>query len=270
MAHYPELLVQRPHGEPFRFTLDKEIVSIGRSSQNHLALEDHWLSRRHAELRPERGEYFVHDLNSRNGTTVNGVPVLGKLALRTGDVIRLGEHTLTFLQASSGSIVLTEHAGELDVMSTVVVPTEQLLADRSGETQAMRAPPKAIRGIHDIQDSIVQVGIRSAMCVPLWNDETVIGLLYTDCLVGENIFTEDDLSLLASLANLAAIKIENARLIEQMIEKKWLEHELNLAAEIHRSLLPREAPQVAGWDIAGTNEPCYTIGRLLRLRPPAW
>jgi len=144
VAHYPELHVQRPHGEPLRFTLDKDIVSIGRSSQNDLALDDHWLSRRHAEVRAERGEYFIQDLNSRNGTTVNGVPI-GRLALRAGDVIRLGDHTLTFVQASSGSVVLTEDAGELDVTTTVVVPTEKLLADRSGETwKAMRAPAEAI------------------------------------------------------------------------------------------------------------------------------
>ncbi|MFQ5792722.1 MAG: SpoIIE family protein phosphatase, partial [Acidobacteriota bacterium] len=110
------------------------------------------------------------------------------------------------------------------------------------------------------QDSIVSYGIRSAMSAPLWNNQKVTGLIYVDSLVHENVFTEDDLSLLTSLANVAAIKLENARLLEHMIEKKRMEHELELAGEIQQNLLPRESPKLAGWDIAGSNDPCYTIG----------
>ena len=64
------------------------------------------------------------------------------------------------------------------------------------------------------QDSIVAVGIRSAMCVPLWNNKTVTGLIYVDSRIHENVFTQDDLSLLTSLANVAAIKLENAKLVD--------------------------------------------------------
>ena len=48
--------------------------------------------------------------------------------------------------------------------------------------------------------------------------------------------------------------------MEQMIEKKRIDHELAVAHEIQSSLLPDKAPDVAGWDIAGSNNPCYTIG----------
>jgi serine phosphatase RsbU (regulator of sigma subunit) len=110
------------------------------------------------------------------------------------------------------------------------------------------------------QDSIVSFGIRSAMCVPLWNNKSVTGLIYVDRLVQEKVFSQDDLSLLSSLANVAAIKLENAKLVEQMIEKKRMEHELAIAGDIQQNLLPREAPTIDGWDITGTNTPCYTIG----------
>jgi serine phosphatase RsbU (regulator of sigma subunit) len=110
------------------------------------------------------------------------------------------------------------------------------------------------------QDSIVSFGIRSAMCVPLWNNKNVTGLIYVDRLIQESIFTQDDLSLLSSLANVAAIKLENAKLVEQMIEKKRMEHELALAGDIQQNLLPSKAPKIEGWDISGTNTPCYTIG----------
>ena len=59
---------------------------------------------------------------------------------------------------------------------------------------------------------------------------------------------------------MAAIKLENAQLVQQMIEKKRMEHELALASDIQQNLLPSQAPQIQGWDIAGMNTPCYTIG----------
>ena len=85
-----------------------------------------------------------------------------------------------------------------------------------------------------------------AMCVPLWHDETVMGLIYVDNLIREHVFSEDDLTLLTSLANVAAIKLENARLLDEMIEKKRMERELELAGDIQQGRLPSEAPSIEG------------------------
>jgi serine phosphatase RsbU (regulator of sigma subunit) len=65
---------------------------------------------------------------------------------------------------------------------------------------------------------------------------------------------------LTALANVAAIKLENARLLDEMIEKKRMERELELARDIQQGLLPSKAPHVEGWDLVGSNTPCYTIG----------
>jgi serine phosphatase RsbU (regulator of sigma subunit) len=97
------------------------------------------------------------------------------------------------------------------------------------------------------------------MCVPLWHDDNVTGLIYVDSL-RVNSFSPDDLTLLTSLANVAAVKLENAKLLEEMIEKKRMERELELAGEIQQNLLPSQAPRHSGWDLVGTNTPCYTIG----------
>jgi serine phosphatase RsbU (regulator of sigma subunit) len=98
------------------------------------------------------------------------------------------------------------------------------------------------------------------MCVPLWHDDAVTGLIYVDSLSRENSFNQDDLTLLSSLANVAAVKLENAKLLDEMIEKKRMERELELAREIQQNLLPSQAPRYPGWDMVGTNTPCYTIG----------
>ena len=56
------------------------------------------------------------------------------------------------------------------------------------------------------------------MCVPLWNNRDVIGLIYIDSRRRAGLFTEDHLRLLTHLANVAAVKIENVRLFEQRVE----------------------------------------------------
>jgi phosphoserine phosphatase RsbU/P len=110
------------------------------------------------------------------------------------------------------------------------------------------------------RESIVQAGIRSALCVPLWDNKEVIGVLYADRLSLMRPFTERDLRLLTLLANLAAVKIENALLIEDNLKKEQMERELTLAAKIQRDLLPKEIPACAQLDLAGRNDPCQQVG----------
>jgi serine phosphatase RsbU (regulator of sigma subunit) len=116
------------------------------------------------------------------------------------------------------------------------------------------------------QDSIMSSGIRSAMCAPLWfkatsgsEEDAVIGLVYLDTLERQS-FGEDDLRIVTAIANVAASKIENVRLIEESLEKRRLEEDIRVAADIQRSLLPRKAPQVPGYDLCGSNRPCRTVG----------
>ena len=77
--------------------------------------------------------------------------------------------------------------------------------------------------------SVVQAQIHSAMCVPLWNNQDIIGLIYCDRASLLEQFSEDDLRLLTLLANLAAVKIENARLYEESLKMIQMERELALA-----------------------------------------
>lgn len=109
-------------------------------------------------------------------------------------------------------------------------------------------------------DSILLQGIRSIICVPLWNNREVIGLLYLDRRVKGASFSENDLRVTGLIANLAAVKIENVRLLEEQLEKKRMEEELALGAKIQRNLLPRADPRVAGYEICGENRTCFEIG----------
>jgi serine phosphatase RsbU (regulator of sigma subunit) len=98
------------------------------------------------------------------------------------------------------------------------------------------------------------------MCVPLWSNEEIIGLIYCDraALLGQ--FTEEDLKLLTLLANLAANKIENARLIEKALEEDRLRREMDTAAQIQRNFLPKNDPIFEPYDISGSMRACHQVG----------
>ncbi len=68
--------------------------------------------------------------------------------------------------------------------------------------------------------SIAIHGIRSAMCVPLWNRQRVIGAVQVDSPIHIGSFTEEDLDLLTALANFAAVAIERAQLAEKIEEER--------------------------------------------------
>jgi sigma-B regulation protein RsbU (phosphoserine phosphatase) len=110
------------------------------------------------------------------------------------------------------------------------------------------------------RQSIVQQQIRSMLAVPLQTDTRVIGLIYLDSPHFVHEFTKDDLNLMTVMANIAAIRIEHVRLAEVEQAEKLLANELQQAAEIQRRLLPQKAPVVPGFDIAGYNASCRTVG----------
>jgi phosphoserine phosphatase RsbU/P len=110
------------------------------------------------------------------------------------------------------------------------------------------------------RNSIVLQGVRSFIAAPLQTERDVIGLLYVDLTNPTRTFTHDDLNLLTVMANIAAIRIRHAHLIEVEAAQRIHARDLSQAAEIQRGLLPGEPPAVAGLDLAGFNLPCRTVG----------
>ena len=83
------------------------------------------------------------------------------------------------------------------------------------------------------------------MCVPLWNNQARSSVSFTaDRISIPDKFTNEDLKLFTLLSNLAAVKIENSKLIEQAMEKQKMEKELHLAATIQKDFLPDENPEM--------------------------
>ncbi|HEY6763621.1 MAG TPA: FHA domain-containing protein, partial [Candidatus Sulfotelmatobacter sp.] len=87
--------------------LDQPELLVGRDSGNHLLIEDDCVSARHCAIRNEGGIFTLVDLQSRNGTLVNGVAVEEKILVH-GDRISIGESVLTFILPSGAGLCSAE------------------------------------------------------------------------------------------------------------------------------------------------------------------
>lgn len=108
--------------------------------------------------------------------------------------------------------------------------------------------------------SIMLGGLRSVMAVPIAVENRVSGLIYVDNPFHTNRFTERDLQLLTLIAGVAAIRVENMRLLEVQNEQRRLANELAVASEIQLRLHPATPPAIEGYDMIGVSFPCYEVG----------
>lgn len=93
---------------------------------------------------------------------------------------------------------------------------------------------------------------RSEVVAPIISNDSVIGVfdLESDDL---NAYTEEDKQFLMLLASQVAIIVEKAMLHEQLVEKKRLEAQLEVARQVQLALLPERDPELDGFDISGYN-----------------
>ncbi len=70
--------------------------TVGRSRECDVVLADTGISRQHAQIRPGGAGWEIEDLGSTNGVLVNGTPVTGRQALRSGDLIEFGSTAARF------------------------------------------------------------------------------------------------------------------------------------------------------------------------------
>ena len=108
--------------------------------------------------------------------------------------------------------------------------------------------------------SIVEQKVRSILAVPLQTNDRVIGLIYLDSPNHIREFSREDLNLLTVMANVAAIRIEHARLNEIEEAERAMNKEMQQAAQIQQGLLPSKAPHIDGLDIAAKTVPARHVG----------
>ncbi|MBI2933076.1 MAG: FHA domain-containing protein [Planctomycetes bacterium] len=108
---------------------------------------------------------------------------------------------------------------ELHISTTI---TNQVVTEKvSIITSDAMQDPRFMEGM-----SIVQFNIRSALCVPLWEEQRVYGAIYLDNLAKTYAFTRDDLDLLTAIANLIASRIKQEDLREKLRKEELLRNNL--------------------------------------------
>lgn len=130
-----------------------EPAIIGRTS-DQISLADDSASRRHAELRPENGSWVLTDLNSSNGTYVNGQRIVAPIELKHGDQIRIGSSLLVF----SGP----EHVEGFTGYETIRDQVDLDLGNPAGGASIISA-------VDASQESVILQAPEAADAVAAWN-----------------------------------------------------------------------------------------------------
>ena len=86
----PTLTIQLPGLPPVDHILRDEMITIGRMKGNTIALDDASVSVSHAKITRKGADFFLKDLNSTNGTMLNG-QTINEARLRDGDQLKFGE-----------------------------------------------------------------------------------------------------------------------------------------------------------------------------------
>ena len=105
---------------------------------------------------------------------------------------------------------------------------------------------------------LARVGIVAV--VPMQIQNQVKGAILLGPRMRGGEYSRADLEFISSMANLAIISIENARLFRSAIERQRLEDELAIAREIQQGLLPRTLPTIPGYEIAAVNISSKQVG----------
>lgn len=216
----------------------------------------HYSSRSHALQLTERRLHLLYDLSERLTTLRDRDALLD-------DALNICFETLRFERGAIGVRKRPGRGLDWPVVRNLRGTGGELTISRSILGRALDHGERAIftegGGPIDPTVSMVQHGIRSAMCVPLKREEETLGVIYGDRTSTGTVYSREDVDFLAALGRQVTIGLVNAELLEEQKSKLAMEAELGVAREIQQRLFPAEMPQRSGVSIAGFNEP----GRLV-------
>lgn len=95
-----KLTIEDDEGKQTALPLAHDEYGLGRGDENSIRLTDRNVSRRHARLGKNGEAWIIRDVQSYNGTYVNGVRVVGEQAVNAGDIIQLGDYRLELVDES--------------------------------------------------------------------------------------------------------------------------------------------------------------------------
>ncbi len=180
------------------------------------------------------------------------------------------DEVLLAVHAERGFVVLREEDGQLVFRAargldqqTIDDPAFQVSRSVVERVMNEGAPQWTSDAQNDdwlrARTSVVILGLRSILCVPLQAQGRSLGVIYVDNRLQAGLFSAEDLELLTAIATTAAAAIENARLYKVAVQAGRMERELQVAREVQTSFLPRYTPQVTGWEFAAVWQPAREV-----------
>ncbi len=155
--------------------VDGESVTIGRAPTNAIVVKDERCSRNHAEVFQAQSQWTLRDLDSRNGTLVDGQRIQSDYQLQAGDIVRIGNSHLAFVHdlsqafPDSHSVLRTAQAVEVEDNGDPTVGTVGQTKACSKPTSRRRSPIAACKAVfwnrpeeEDVDISLPKVGRAAA------------------------------------------------------------------------------------------------------------
>ena len=134
-----ELHIESAGAAPVSRGFDADSLVIGRKAGAEIVVDDASVSRRHARLFVARGEWFVEDLHSRNGSRLNGRPIDAAVAVKAGDVVKVGDTLVrivsTGVEAPAGRTTIAAPVVD-EALFSVLKPASELLGRSAGDSEA--------------------------------------------------------------------------------------------------------------------------------------
>jgi pSer/pThr/pTyr-binding forkhead associated (FHA) protein len=119
------------------YPLTTESITIGRARDNQIVVENLSVSRNHARIRREHGKFVLTDLNSANGSFLNGVKV-STADLKDNDIISIGKHKLHFIMDASDRVESAEEVSPVEAPEPL--PSARASQHVSGDDLGAGAP----------------------------------------------------------------------------------------------------------------------------------
>lgn len=183
---------------------------------------------------------------------------------------RLVDHTIQTTGTERGLLLLLHEGGELrlrtardrrgrdlepnpplsrSVPEKVLHDNQPVVARVSGEGEVL-----------DLTHSVATMRLRQVMCAPVSARGRTLGVLYVDSTLSGPAFTHADLWLFYAQAGLMGMAIENNRLFHETLQAREMSHQLRVAREIQKRLLPAGPARFGPTELAGVSEPSSRVG----------
>lgn len=160
-----------------------------------------------------------------------------------GEVPRVGANRLSSAR----------HEGELTLSKSIV---HEIMANKNSVLISdPGSDPRFLK-----QQSVVGTAMKSAMAVPLFDEDKVLGILYADTTDPRTRYDHDQLRILATFGHIIASRLANNQLLLERQAKREMEAEMEGAAAIQRNLLLSRLPEVKGYALDAFQEPSRSVG----------